>query len=325
MRPISSIYRFSFLAATVVVPLVLAGCELSVETNVRGSGKVVQTVTIVVPEDDFPVALEAAQQYLRDISENWKITTHHKREIIARRKFSAKNPSERDLLENVRFHRRRSFVMGWLIPVDHLFYEQEINAAAVINSEQKRALAEQTEVKYFLTLPGRIAKEDALGAIKVQGGTALWKGRLDQGITVKAESTAFRSWWFFFELIILAFLIWALMPVVTWFNEVSARYAEKRKTARVEKMRKREQALAAKAARQAAKEAARAEREARRRAKIEAAEKRRAAKEEERRRKEEAARQKKEAREAKRRADQEKQEASEDEAKPLGEESEANS
>ncbi|OIO94651.1 MAG: hypothetical protein AUJ92_09520 [Armatimonadetes bacterium CG2_30_59_28] len=303
-------HRVTAISLAALASFLLTGCDLSVETSVNSSGKVQQTITIAVPEDDFTVTQKAAEKYLRDMSENWRVTTRKEREIVAMRKFHAAHPGDRDLLENVRFTRDRRPFMGWLIPVDRIAYEQAINANEIINSEQKRALAEQVEAKCFLTLPGRIDRDSAAGASKVQGGTAMWKARADQGIVIKARSTAFRWWWFVMELILLGLLVWALMPVIAWFSDASGRYGEKRKTARVDKMRKREQIAAAKAEKRAARNAAAKARDVERQKKADAAAIKRAEKEEARRLREEQAQKKKTAQEAKQRAKQEQKQKS---------------
>lgn len=279
---ISAISERRYLAflSVSLVGLLLSGCNVTVESRVKSNGTVIRNISVKVPTDDFDMVRREAGKYLR---EGWKFSDREqvgKKELIATRKFRANDP---DVIEAVTFKCDR----GWLIPVSRISYKEEISYGDIITTEERQLLAEHTPVTYILSLPGRIDPNKAPNAVKVQDSTAMWKANLNENITISATSLAVRWVWGFIELIILGVLVWAIMPVVNWVNDTSERMSEKRKTARVEKTRKREQAAEAKAQKQAASEATRQQQEAERRQRLD-----------EKKRVEEAARQKKAAQEA---------------------------
>ncbi len=256
-----------------LVGLLLTGCNVTVESRVKSNGTVIRNISVKVPTDDFDMVRREAGKYLR---EGWKFSDREqvgKRELIATRKFKVDDPGA---IETVTFKCDR----GWLIPVSRISYKEEISYGDIITTEEKQLLAEHTPVTYILSLPGRIDPNKAPNAVKVQDSTAMWKANLNEDITISATSLAVRWVWGFIELIILGLLVWAIMPVINWINDTSERMSEKRKTARVEKSRKHEQAAEANAQKRAAAMTARQQ------------------KADEKKRVEEAAQQKKSAREA---------------------------
>lgn len=245
-----------------VLSLALSGCEMTVESRVRSNGTIHQTISTEVLTEDYDLIRHEAERYL---PEGWRFQSKEKlakRQLICTRKFSAYDP---DAIKTITFKRD----VGWLIPVDHYTYKEEITYHDMLTTDEKRMLAGKTKVRYMVTLPGSIDADHTPNAVKVQGGTAMWESALDKEMRISATSTALRWVWGFLELVILAGLVWAAMPAINWCNETYARMQEKRKTARVEKAHKLEEKALLKAQQQAAKDAAKQQQEAERQRKIE--------------------------------------------------------
>ena len=216
----------------------LTGCEqVSVDTQVRPSGKIIREVVVTAPKEEAqtvrrilePLLREKGFRYIRTINDavvrfRCKVDVTRNRAIF-QAEFGRNTPP--------------------LCPVGKYTYKETISLADYLQSEQVKLVAANTEIVYRVLMPGHIVPDKCTSKNIHQSdklfntySSATWEAKLDETVNIEVTSRGRRNFVILFWLIILGALLYVFRNVPGGMRVRRAVGAEKRRLAREEKARR---------------------------------------------------------------------------------------
>jgi len=216
----------------------LTGCEqVSVDTQVRPSGKIIREVVVTAPKEEAqtvrrilePLLREKGFRYIRTINDavvrfRCKVDVTRNRAIF-QAEFGRNTPP--------------------LCPVGKYTYKETISLADYLQSEQAKLVAANTEIAYRVLMPGHIVPDKCTSKNIHQSdklfntySSATWEAKLDETVNIEVTSRGRRNFVILLWLIILGALLYVFRNVPGGMRVRRAVGAEKRRLAREEKARR---------------------------------------------------------------------------------------
>lgn len=252
------------LVAALAALVGFTGCEqISVDTRVCPSGKIIREVVVTAPKEEAETVRRMIEPLLREKGFRHVRTQN---EAVVRWVCKVNVRKNRAL-----FQADFSRVTPFLCPVGKYHYEETVSLAKYLTSDQAKLVARSTQITYRFWMPGHLIAESCTAKNAATGmplkprlhqsdrlfatySDVAWTAAMDEPIQVSIDSKGRRNFVILFWLVVLGVLGYLSRGVPSRLRVWRQVRAEKAERARVEKARKRAEKQLRKAEKARAKE-----------------------------------------------------------------------